>query len=106
MQWDGDGDAVFEADERLLFVADPRFSRWTNTDEYYLAVGDRPGLRMTSRPANPAPQPAGTAWLTQTYEVNALYTPDLLLRAIAAGARRRSLGLGRCAPPGSCIPLL
>ena len=75
MQWDGDGNSVFEAGERLLFVADPRFSRWTNTDEYYLAVGDQPGLRMTSRPAHPAPQPAGTAWLTQTVEINALYTP-------------------------------
>jgi hypothetical protein len=75
MQWDGDADAVFEAGERLLFVADPRFSRWTNTDAYYLAIGDGPGLRMTSRPANPAQQLAGTAWLTQTYETNALYTP-------------------------------
>ena len=75
MQWDGDGDSVFEAGERLLFVAAPRFSRWTNTDEYYLAAGDQPGLRMTSRPANAAPQLAGTAWLTQTYEINALYTP-------------------------------
>ena len=75
MQWDGDEDSVFEAGERLLFVADPRFSRWTNTDEYYLAVGAQPGLRMTSRPANPAPQLTGTVWLTQTYERNALYTP-------------------------------
>ena len=75
MQWDGNGNSVFETGERLLFYADPRFSRWTNTDVYYLSVGDQPGLRMTSRPANPAPQLAGTAWLTQTYEINALYTP-------------------------------
>ncbi|MBK9231123.1 MAG: hypothetical protein IPO15_09730 [Anaerolineae bacterium] len=78
MQWDGNGnsaDPSFQAGERLLFYADPRFSRWTNTDVYYLTVGDQPGLRMTSRPANPAPQPAGTAWLTGTVEINALYTP-------------------------------
>ena len=75
MQWDGNGNAVFEAGERLLFYADPRFSRWTNTDVYYLSAGDQPGLRMASRPADPAPQPAGTVWLTQTYENNALYTP-------------------------------
>ena len=75
MQWDGDGDAVFEAGERLLFFADPRFSRWTTADVYYLTVGDQPGLRMMSRPANPGPQPAGAAWLTQTVEINALYTP-------------------------------
>ncbi|MFZ1265605.1 MAG: C25 family cysteine peptidase [Anaerolineae bacterium] len=78
MQWDGNGNSAapsFQAGERLLFYADPRFSRWTNTDVYYLTVGDQPGLRMTSRPANPAPQPAGTAWLTGTVEINALYTP-------------------------------
>lgn len=75
MQWDGNEDAVFDAGERLLFVADPRFSRWTNSDVYELTVGAQPGLRMASRPANPAPQPAGTAWLMQTYETNALYTP-------------------------------
>ncbi len=78
MQWDGNGNTVFEAGERLLFYADPRFSRWTNTDDYYLSVSNRPGLRMASRPANPAPQLDGTAWLTQTYETNALYTPDCL----------------------------
>ena len=75
MQWDGNGNSVFEPAERLLFYADPRFSRWTNTDVYYLSAGAQPGLRMTSRPANPAPQLAGTTWVTQTYEVNALYTP-------------------------------
>ncbi|MCX6027855.1 MAG: C25 family cysteine peptidase [Chloroflexi bacterium] len=85
MQWEGNGNAVFETGERLLFVADPRFSRWTNTDGYYLAVGDQPGLRMTSRPANPAPQLAGTAWLTQTYEINALYTPTCYCGRIPSG---------------------
>ena len=85
MQWDGDEDSVFEAGERLLFVADPRFSRWTNTDEYYLAVGAQPGLRMTSRPAHPAPQLAGTAWLTQTYETNALYTPGCYCGRVPPG---------------------
>ncbi len=75
LQWDGNGNSVFEAGERLLFVAEPRFSRWTTGDSYYLASGDQPGLRMASRPANPAPQLAGSAWLTQTYEINALYTP-------------------------------
>lgn len=75
MQWDGNGNSVFEAGERLLFYAAPRFSRWTNADAYYLSAGDQPGLRMAIRPANPAPQPAGAAWLTQTFEVNTLYTP-------------------------------
>ena len=85
MQWDGNGDSVFETGERLLFYADPRFSRWTNTDAYYLSAGDQPGLRMTSRPANPAPQLAGTTWLTQTYEINALYTPTCYCGRIPPG---------------------
>jgi hypothetical protein len=85
MQWEGNGDALFEADERLLFYAAPRFSRWTKSDEYYLSVGDQPGLRMTSRPANGAPQAAGRAWLTQTYESNALYTPTCYCGRLPAG---------------------
>ncbi len=85
MQWDGNGNALFEADERLLFYADPRFSRWTNTDEYYLSVGEQPGLRMTSRLANAAPHPPGSAWLAQTVEINALYTPTCYCGAIPTG---------------------
>ncbi len=85
MQWEGNGNAVFEEGERLIFYADPRFSRWTNTDVYYLSVSDQPGLRMTDRPANPAPQLAGTAWLTQTYEINALYTPSCYCGRIPPG---------------------
>lgn len=85
MQWDGNGNALFDADERLLFYADPRFSRWTNTDTYSLSVGDQPGLRMTSRSANSDPQPHGNAWLTQTVEINALYTPTCYCGAIPAG---------------------
>ena len=94
MQWDGDGDAVFEAGERLLFYADPRFSRWTNTDEYYLSVGAQPGLRMTSRPAHPAPQLAGTAWLTQTSK-----STRSIPRPVTAGACRR--GATAIAGPGT-----
>lgn len=75
LEWDGNANAGFEPSERLLFYAAPRFSRWTREDVYALSVGDLPGLRMVSRLANPAPQPPGTAWVTQTYEVNSLYTP-------------------------------
>jgi hypothetical protein len=85
MQWEGDGDGVFDPDERLLFYADPRFSRWTNSDEYFLSVGDQPGLRMAERPANPAPQLAGNAWQSQIYEINALYTPTCYCGHIPPG---------------------
>ena len=85
LQWEGNGNALFEAGERLLFYADPHFSRWTNSDEYYLSVSDQPGLRMTSRPANGTAQDAGSAWLTQTYESNALYTPTCYCGRIPTG---------------------
>lgn len=75
LQWDGNPNASFEPSERLLFYAAPRFSRWTSEDVYALSVGDLSGLRMASRPANPAPQAPGIAWMAQTYEINALYTP-------------------------------
>jgi hypothetical protein len=85
MQWEGNGDGVFEAGERLLFYADPRFSRWTKSDVYSLSVGQQPGLRMTSRPANPTLQRVGTARQTQTYETNALYTPTCYCGRIPPG---------------------
>jgi len=85
MQWEGNGDGVFEAGERLLFYADPRFSRWTKNDVYSLSVGQQPGLRMISRPANPTLQRAGTAWQTQTHETNALYTPTCYCGRIPPG---------------------
>ena len=106
MQWDGDGDSVFEAGERLLFVADPRFSRWTNTDEYYLVCWRSTWLAH-DEPAGPSRAATCRNRLAHADIRNqhAVY-PDLLLRARAAGARRRSLDLGRCAPAGSCTPLL
>jgi hypothetical protein len=96
MQWAGNEDAIFEMGERLLFYADPRFSRWTKSDVYFLSIGVQAGLRMTSRPANPAPQPSGSAWVTQTYEINALYTPTCycwLQRIMSADAPIHLVGI-------------
>ena len=84
-EWEGDGDPAFEPGERLLFYADPRFSRWTATDVYFLAVEGTPGPRMTTRSADPSSLAAGTAWVTQTAEVNALYTPLCYCSAIPLG---------------------
>jgi hypothetical protein len=84
-EWDGDGDASFEPGERLLFFAAPRFSRWTASDGYVLSAETTPGLRMTTRSASPSGLPAGSAWMEQTVETNALYTPDCYCAPIPPG---------------------
>ncbi len=84
-EWDGDGDASFEPGERLLFYAEPRFSRYTAADVYFLSFEATPGLRMTTRPASPAGLPAGSAWMVATAEVNMLYTPDRLFGSLPPG---------------------
>lgn len=84
-QWDGDGDAKFEAGERLLFFADPRFSRWTETDSYLLWHDDAPGLTMENRSADPSGLSPGTAWVEKTFEQNAIYTPECYCAPIPAG---------------------
>jgi len=84
MEWDGDDDTSFEPGERFLFYADPRSSRWTYSDVYFLWRDATPGLRMSSRSAAPTGQP-GIAWADATAEVNALYTPDCFCAPIPAG---------------------
>ncbi len=84
-EWEGDEDTVFEDGESLLFYAEPRFSRWTRSDVYRLAVGETPGLRMTSRSADPTGLPAGTPWVEDVFEENRRYTPDTLTPGIPPG---------------------
>lgn len=85
LEWDGDDDASFEAGERLLFYADPRFSRWTANDVYFLNSDTSPGLRMQSRSADPTGLAPGVGWVEVVAEQNALYTPDCFCRSIPAG---------------------
>ena len=75
-EWEGDADAAFEPGEALLFYAEPRFSRWTQTDVYRLVIGATPGQRMAIRSADPAGFPAGVPWVEQAVEENCIYTPD------------------------------
>lgn len=84
-EWEGDDDETFEPGEALLFYAEPRFSRWTVTDVYKLIGDTTPGLRMGSRSADPTGLPAGTRWVEEIYEVNAIYTPDCLCGRLPAG---------------------
>lgn len=85
-EWDGNANTSFEPGERLLFYAEPRFSRWTATDVYFLwPEGVTPGLRMATRTAEPAGQPLGSAWVETTAEVNQLYTPDCFCGPLPPG---------------------
>ncbi len=71
--WDGDDDAVFEYDERLLFYAQPQTTRYAGHDAYWLSWGGDPGRRMGTRSGDPAGLPARTAWTTQLFEENVMY---------------------------------
>jgi hypothetical protein len=84
-QWQGDADALFEAGERLLFFAGPRFSRWTQVDAYFLQEQETPGLRMALRAAAPKDLLAGAAWLEQHFETNLFYTPNCMCGQTPAG---------------------
>jgi hypothetical protein len=85
LEWDGNGNEVFEPGERLLFFALPRFSRWTAADVYFLSTSNPPGMAIQSRPAVPASRPSGTASVETVLEKNFRYTPDCLCAPIPAG---------------------
>ncbi|MCS7178303.1 MAG: C25 family cysteine peptidase [Anaerolineae bacterium] len=84
-EWEGDEDAVFEDNESILFYAEPRFSRWARVDVYRLVADESPGLRMTSRSADPSGLPAGTPWMEETFEDNRLYMPASLTAGLPPG---------------------
>ncbi len=77
MWWDGDGDALFEAGERLLFYANPRLSRWTARDTYILSEGSTGGLRMASRDASPVGLPVGQAMVEKMAQENNTYVSEI-----------------------------
>jgi len=106
LQQEDDGDTFFEPGERLLFFADPRFSRWTLTDVYFLSAEATLGLRMETRAplnrhlylpmiqntstASHAARPQvsqsfGAAWVTAVFERNALYMPACQCGMLPAG---------------------
>ena len=84
-EWYGNDNTRFEPGERLLFYAEPRFSRWTATDVYFLWQDSTPGLRMQNRSSVLFEAPRGIAWADETAEVNKLYTPDCFCGMIPAG---------------------
>ena len=73
---EGENDGVFNPGDRLLFYAEPVFSRFVNYDVYFLSYGEPGlGLRMDSRSANPTGLPPGVAWRMATAETNQFYEP-------------------------------
>ncbi|MDW8396348.1 MAG: C25 family cysteine peptidase [Anaerolineae bacterium] len=76
MIWEGDADDVFEPDERLLFYAQPRFSRYSAYDTWILEDAGVPVERVNTRSAAPSATPTGVLHSTFMFEQNALYTPD------------------------------
>jgi hypothetical protein len=80
-QWEGDGDATFEAGERLLFYARPQLTRYAGYDVYWLTWGGAAGQRMASRGGDPSGLAAGTAWAQVLAEQNAEYDSQYADRA-------------------------
>ena len=85
MQWEGDGDAAFEAGERLLFYADPRFNRYTTRDVYTLSVAGSPVARMATRSALTAVSQPGVVTASEIIEQNAVYMPLCACGLLPAG---------------------
>ena len=80
----GNGNDQFEAGEKIRFFADPRFSRWTSSDTYFLHL-NTPGDLMLSRSTNPSGVPTGTPWAEAVFEDNKIYTPACYCAPIPAG---------------------
>ena len=72
---EGEADGRFDPADRLLFFAEPAYSRFTDEAVYFLQAGQANGLRMTTTAADPAGLPPGTAWRTVDAEINQHYDP-------------------------------
>ncbi|MCG3209107.1 MAG: hypothetical protein FOGNACKC_02726 [Anaerolineae bacterium] len=71
--FEGESDGVFNPGDRILFYAEPTFSRYTDEDVYFLSYNQPAPPRMASRSGNPQGLPAGAAWLTRHAEANTVY---------------------------------
>jgi hypothetical protein len=81
----GDDDSIFEPGEEIRFFANPRFSRWTAGDVYFLSNNTDAGILMSARSANPGSLPEGTPWVEALFEDNTIYTPECYCAPIPAG---------------------
>ncbi|RMF01457.1 MAG: hypothetical protein D6768_10605, partial [Chloroflexi bacterium] len=72
---EGESDGVFDSADRVLFFANPAFSRYTTEDVYFLTWGATSPPRMATRPGSPAGLPVGIAWRSAQAERNQVYEP-------------------------------
>lgn len=79
LEWRGNGDAVFDPDELLVFYAEPYTGRYQTRNVYWLTVGDAPGLRMGTRAVTPEGGEPTLTVITRTLTVerNLDYRSDL-----------------------------
>ncbi|MEW5960142.1 MAG: C25 family cysteine peptidase, partial [Chloroflexota bacterium] len=70
---DAQAEDKFQPGDRLVFYAQPEFSRYVNWDVYFLSYGQANGLRMSAGSAGPEGLPAGVLGRTSTAEVNKYY---------------------------------
>ncbi len=73
LQWEGDGDSLFEAGERFLFYARPALTRYAGYDVYWLSWGGAAGMRMATRDGSPDGKPAAIPQTEATFEENRYY---------------------------------
>ncbi len=72
---EGKSDGVFQSGDRILFYADPQFSRYVDHDVYFLSYGEAYGTRISSRTGSPSGLSVGTAWRTVMAELSRYYDP-------------------------------
>ncbi len=70
---EGEADGRFDSGDRLLFYAQPEFSRYEDNDTYFLEYGNTTGLRIPTRSASPGDRAEGLARRTILAEENHLY---------------------------------
>lgn len=81
----GDSDAQFEPGEALLFYAHVEPDIYSETDVYWLTIGDVPGQRMATTHAAPAGATTDiAAWTTARFEEDFIYRNDLPRYEVAA----------------------
>ncbi|MCP4514614.1 MAG: hypothetical protein GY824_05205, partial [Delftia sp.] len=69
----GESDGAFDPGDRVLFYAEPEFSRFTDSDVYLLDQGQTNGLRMAAQSGDPSGLPLGNVWRTAQAETNQFY---------------------------------
>jgi hypothetical protein len=72
---EGEDDGVLNSGDRLLFYAEPAFSRYTDEDVYFMSYNVSSPPRMAARSGDPQGLPAGTSRRTTASESNSRYEP-------------------------------